>query len=223
MEFFFDDSFFYSRLFGVTQWVLVCTHVHGGRLQLGSILLQFLLGTWQMCQWQLFVWSFVYWYWLQVIFSIFIDGRLGMHICFSFGFLIFILLCCNFFRPMKWTFSDCSEPRCPRDCSMRGDCIDGICLCEAGFDGEGCEHELLFPFRCSAQRHGYESSTSCKRGLAAMGVLPPAGVQVLKVQFESNDKSAIGAQQVISPLWVSYECTTCNWDTCWDPERHKTK
>jgi hypothetical protein len=99
-----------------------------------------------------------------------------------------------------FTGIDCSEPRCPRDCSMRGDCIDGICLCEAGFDGEGCERELLFPFRCSAQRHGYESSTSCKRGLAAMGVLPPSGVQVLKVQFEKNDKSSSGAQQVISPL-----------------------
>jgi len=83
---------------------------------------------------------------------------------------------------------------------MRGDCIEGVCLCEAGFDGEGCERELLFPLRCSAQRHGFESSTSCKRGLAAMGVLPPAGVQVLKVQFEANEKASVGAQQVISPL-----------------------
>ena len=82
---------------------------------------------------------------------------------------------------------------------MRGDCIDGVCLCEAGFDGTGCEHELLFPLRCSAQRHGYESSLSCKRGLAAMGVLPPAGMQVLKVQFETDDKVS-GARQVVNPI-----------------------
>ena len=98
-----------------------------------------------------------------------------------------------------FTGIDCSEPRCPRDCSLRGDCIKGVCLCESGFDGTGCEHELLFPLRCSAQRSGYESSTSCKRGLSAMGVLPPAGTQVLKVQFEV-DKKVSGATQVISPL-----------------------
>ena len=82
---------------------------------------------------------------------------------------------------------------------MRGDCINGVCLCESGFDGTGCEHELLFPLRCSSQRHGYDSSLSCKRGLAALGILPPAGTQVLKVQFQTDDKIA-GARQIISPF-----------------------
>jgi hypothetical protein len=40
---------------------------------------------------------------------------------------------------------------------------------------------------------------SCKRGLAAMGVLPPAGMQVLKVQFETDDKVS-GARQVVNPI-----------------------
>ena len=69
-----------------------------------------------------------------------------------------------------FTGVDCSEARCPRDCSQRGDCIEGVCLCEAGFDGPACEHEILWPMRCSSQRQGLENSLSCKRGLAAMDV-----------------------------------------------------
>ncbi len=75
----------------------------------------------------------------------------------------------------------------------------GECICEAGFDGAGCEYDLIFPFRCSEQRHGFESSRSCKRGLAAMGTKPDAGTQVLRVSF-SPDEKVDGARQIVNPL-----------------------
>lgn len=47
-----------------------------------------------------------------------------------------------------WTGKNCSEPRCPDDCSGQGVCIEGECVCDRDFGGENCS-EPRCPGDCS--------------------------------------------------------------------------
>ncbi|XP_031419175.1 tenascin-R isoform X3 [Clupea harengus] len=47
-----------------------------------------------------------------------------------------------------WTGKNCSEPRCPDDCSGQGVCIDGECVCDRDFGGDNCS-EPRCPGDCS--------------------------------------------------------------------------
>ncbi|XP_030630465.1 tenascin-R [Chanos chanos] len=47
-----------------------------------------------------------------------------------------------------WTGKNCSEPRCPDDCSGQGVCIEGECVCDRDFGGENCS-EPRCPSDCS--------------------------------------------------------------------------
>jgi len=94
-----------------------------------------------------------------------------------------------------YTGVDCSEPRCPSDCSGRGDCVKGICMCEPGFEGAACEEDIIWPMRCSTQRSGFTSSSSCKRGVEALKIIPQ-GAQVMQIKFEREKSKASGAYQI---------------------------
>ncbi|XP_063075983.1 tenascin-R [Engraulis encrasicolus] len=47
-----------------------------------------------------------------------------------------------------WTGKNCSEPRCPDDCSGQGMCIEGECVCDRDFGGDNCS-EARCPGDCS--------------------------------------------------------------------------
>jgi hypothetical protein len=49
--------------------------------------------------------------------------------------------------------------------------------------------------RCSTQRNGFTSSSSCKRGVEALRIVPQ-GAQVMQVKFEREKTEASGAYQM---------------------------
>ncbi|XP_061588255.1 tenascin-R isoform X3 [Cololabis saira] len=49
-----------------------------------------------------------------------------------------------------WTGKNCSEPRCPDDCSNQGVCIEGVCVCDRDFGGDNCS-EPRCPSDCSGR------------------------------------------------------------------------
>uniref|UniRef100_A0A8B9QE39 Tenascin R n=1 Tax=Apteryx owenii TaxID=8824 RepID=A0A8B9QE39_APTOW len=50
----------------------------------------------------------------------------------------FSLAACGCVCDEGWAGSNCSEPRCPRGCSGRGACREGLCACEDGYAGPDC-------------------------------------------------------------------------------------
>ncbi|KAM3865739.1 tenascin-R [Diretmus argenteus] len=49
-----------------------------------------------------------------------------------------------------WTGKNCSEPRCPDDCSGQGVCVEGECVCDRDFGGGNCS-EPRCPSDCSGR------------------------------------------------------------------------
>ncbi|XP_066223425.1 tenascin [Saccopteryx leptura] len=49
-----------------------------------------------------------------------------------------------------WKGPNCSEPECPSNCHLQGQCIDGQCICNEGFAGEDCS-QLACPSDCNDQ------------------------------------------------------------------------
>ncbi|XP_049453809.1 tenascin-R isoform X7 [Epinephelus fuscoguttatus] len=49
-----------------------------------------------------------------------------------------------------WAGKNCSEPRCPDDCSGQGVCVEGECVCDRDFGGENCS-EPRCPSDCSGR------------------------------------------------------------------------
>ncbi|XP_034743103.1 tenascin-R isoform X4 [Etheostoma cragini] len=49
-----------------------------------------------------------------------------------------------------WSGKNCSEPRCPDDCSGQGVCVEGECVCDRDFGGDNCS-EPRCPSDCSGR------------------------------------------------------------------------
>ncbi|XP_008150330.2 tenascin isoform X2 [Eptesicus fuscus] len=49
-----------------------------------------------------------------------------------------------------WKGPNCSEPECPGNCHLQGQCLDGQCICDQGFTGEDCS-QLACPSDCNDQ------------------------------------------------------------------------
>uniref|UniRef100_A0AAR2L8S8 Tenascin R (restrictin, janusin) n=1 Tax=Pygocentrus nattereri TaxID=42514 RepID=A0AAR2L8S8_PYGNA len=61
---------------------------------------------------------------------------------------IFSMEVCGCVCNEGWTGKNCSEPRCPDDCSGQGMCIEGECVCDRDFGGDNCS-EPRCPGDCS--------------------------------------------------------------------------
>ncbi|XP_024129429.1 tenascin-R isoform X3 [Oryzias melastigma] len=72
----------------------------------------------------------------------FVPGCSG-HGSFSFDL-------CGCICEESWTGKNCSEPRCPNDCSGQGVCIEGECVCDRDFGGDNCS-EPRCPSDCSGR------------------------------------------------------------------------
>ncbi|KAF3699343.1 Tenascin-R [Channa argus] len=72
----------------------------------------------------------------------FIPGCSG-HGSFSFDL-------CGCICEEGWTGKNCSEPRCPDNCSGQGVCVEGECVCDRDFGGDNCS-EPRCPADCSGR------------------------------------------------------------------------
>lgn len=64
-----------------------------------------------------------------------------------------------------WTGKNCSEPRCPDDCSGQGICIEGECVCDQNFGGENCS-EPRCPSDCSDRGLCIDGECVCEEAYA---------------------------------------------------------
>nr|XP_055057751.1 tenascin-R isoform X1 [Misgurnus anguillicaudatus] len=64
-----------------------------------------------------------------------------------------------------WTGKNCSEPRCPDDCSGQGICIEGECVCDRNFAGENCS-EPRCPSDCSDRGLCIDGECVCEEAYA---------------------------------------------------------
>ncbi|XP_062849990.1 tenascin-R [Trichomycterus rosablanca] len=60
-----------------------------------------------------------------------------------------------------WTGKNCSEPRCPANCSTQGLCVDGECLCNGDAGAENCS-EPRCPRDCSGQGVCIDGECMCE-------------------------------------------------------------
>uniref|UniRef100_H2ZT29 Tenascin R n=1 Tax=Latimeria chalumnae TaxID=7897 RepID=H2ZT29_LATCH len=64
-----------------------------------------------------------------------------------------------------WTGKNCSEPRCPLDCSAHGLCMDGECVCDGPYTGPDCSG-LRCLANCSARGLCMDGKCMCEEGYA---------------------------------------------------------
>ncbi|XP_054888623.1 tenascin-R isoform X3 [Poeciliopsis prolifica] len=60
-----------------------------------------------------------------------------------------------------WGGKNCSEPRCPNDCSGQGVCIEGECVCDRDFGGDNCS-EPRCPSDCSGRGLCIDGECMCE-------------------------------------------------------------
>ncbi|CDQ70547.1 unnamed protein product [Oncorhynchus mykiss] len=88
------------------------------------------------------------------------SGNCGCEESSAMGRLDFIPQCsghgsfnmelCGCVCEYSWTGKNCSEPRCPDDCSGQGECMEGECVCDRDFGGDNCS-EPRCPADCSGR------------------------------------------------------------------------
>ncbi|KAF6328284.1 tenascin C [Rhinolophus ferrumequinum] len=64
-----------------------------------------------------------------------------------------------------WKGPNCSEPECPSNCHLQGQCLDGQCICDEGFIGEDCS-QLACPSDCNDQGKCVNGVCVCFEGYA---------------------------------------------------------
>lgn len=66
-----------------------------------------------------------------------------------------------------WKGPNCSEPECPGNCHLHGQCLDGQCVCDEGFTGEDCSL-LACPSDCNDQGKCVDGACVCFEGYSGL-------------------------------------------------------
>ncbi|KAB0347054.1 hypothetical protein FD754_011911 [Muntiacus muntjak] len=66
-----------------------------------------------------------------------------------------------------WKGPNCSEPECPSNCHLRGQCLAGQCVCAEGFTGEDCG-QLACPSDCNDQGKCVDGACVCFEGYSGL-------------------------------------------------------
>ncbi|NWI70857.1 TENR protein, partial [Todus mexicanus] len=86
-----------------------------------------------------------------------------------------------------FTGEDCSQLRCPHDCSGKGDCVNGTCICHEGYAGEDCGW-LHCPNACSGRGVCQDGLCVCEEGYEGQdcsAVAPPENLRVTGIDDSS--------------------------------------
>ncbi|XP_059781444.1 tenascin isoform X6 [Balaenoptera ricei] len=66
-----------------------------------------------------------------------------------------------------WKGPNCSEPECPGNCHLQGQCLDGQCVCDKGFMGDDCG-QLACPSDCNDQGKCMNGTCVCFEGYSGV-------------------------------------------------------
>lgn len=107
--------------------------------------------------------------------------------------------------------TSCIDNKCAKiDCGDLGTCFDGICLCDLGYEGEGCNTEV----RAKFIDHWHSENYGCNglnSAIINFRIEPGAGITDVKIFFQSGSEVLIHGtcdKNVITIPLQNYGTTT---------------
>lgn len=97
----------------------------------------------------------------------------------------------------------CSEALCPDDCTGNGNCVNGICVCNAGFIGQDCAILNQCPKGCSG--HGRCTMGECQCDPAYTG--DDCSWAASCYNFCSGRGKCINDMCVCDKLYIGIDCS----------------
>ncbi|XP_004372183.1 tenascin [Trichechus manatus latirostris] len=101
-----------------------------------------------------------------------------------------------------WKGPNCSEPECPGNCHLQGQCIDGLCVCDEGFTGEDCS-QLACPSDCNDQGKCINGVCVCFEGYAGAD----CSQDVCRVPCSEEHGRCVNGRCVCKDGFAGYDCS----------------
>ncbi|XP_055467688.1 tenascin isoform X3 [Psammomys obesus] len=100
-----------------------------------------------------------------------------------------------------WKGPNCSEPECPGNCNLQGQCLDGQCVCDEGFTGEDCS-QLACPNDCNDQGRCVNGVCVCFEGYAG----EDCGLEVCPVPCSEEHGVCVDGRCVCKDGFAGDDC-----------------
>ncbi|XP_051019126.1 tenascin isoform X3 [Acomys russatus] len=100
-----------------------------------------------------------------------------------------------------WKGPNCSEPECPGNCNLQGQCLDGQCVCDEGFTGEDCS-QLACPNDCNDQGRCVNGVCVCFEGYAGVD----CGLEVCPVPCSEEHGMCVDGRCVCKDGFAGDDC-----------------
>ncbi|ERE84528.1 tenascin [Cricetulus griseus] len=100
-----------------------------------------------------------------------------------------------------WKGPNCSEPECPGNCNLQGQCLDGQCVCDEGFTGEDCS-QLACPNDCNDQGRCVNGVCVCFEGYAGVD----CGLEVCPVPCSEEHGTCLDGRCVCKDGFAGDDC-----------------